>query len=282
MRGPAPQATRWWVAGVIAWREAGAVMRGIGVYVALALALVAAAWVLLIDVRALEAAGLLVLADPFRAPLAFAMLVLAAFLALSAAVSTARDRESGTLEVLFYAPVDEISCVLGKVGGLLVVYVAALPMLFAAFALLALITGFALTPAILLSLALSIVPAAEVVSFGVLLSIGAGRVRTAVLLLLGATAVLLGAALAYGMVLLVPITDPSSPVLALRDALAALDAIVRWISPFAYLERVIDGALTGAWRAALTSLAATVGYTLLMMAGAAYSLRRRGVYRRSE
>lgn len=43
MRGPAPQATRWWVAGVIAWREAGAVMRGIGVYVALALALVAAA-----------------------------------------------------------------------------------------------------------------------------------------------------------------------------------------------------------------------------------------------
>lgn len=282
MRGPAPQATRWWVAGVIAWREAGAVMRGIGVYVALALALVAAAWVLLIDVRALEAAGILVLADPFRAPLAFAMLVLAAFLALSAAVSTARDRESGTLEVLFYAPVDEISCVLGKVGGLLVVYVAALPMLFAAFALLALITGFALTPAILLSLALSIVPAAEVVSFGVLLSIGAGRVRTAVLLLLGATAVLLSAALAYGMVLLVPITDPSSPVLALRDALAALDAIVRWISPFAYLERVIDGALTGAWRAALTSLAAAVGYTLLMMAGAAYSLRRRGVYRRSE
>jgi ABC-type transport system involved in multi-copper enzyme maturation permease subunit len=267
---------------VIAWREARAVMRGMGVYVALALALVAATWVLLIDVRALEAAGLLVLADPFRSPLAIAMLVLAAFLALSAAVSTARDRESGTLEVLFYAPVDEISCVLGKVGGLLVVYVAALPILFASFALLALITGFALTPAILLSLALSIVPVAEVVSFGVLLSVGTSRVRTAVLLLVGATAVLLGAALAYGMVLLVPITDPSSPVLALRDALAAVDAIVWWISPFAYLERVVDGALTGAWRNALMSLAAAVAYTLLMMAGAAYWLRRRGVYRRSE
>ena len=33
----------------------------------------------------------------------------------SAAVSTARDREAGTLEVLFYGPVDEISYVLGKV-----------------------------------------------------------------------------------------------------------------------------------------------------------------------
>jgi ABC-type transport system involved in multi-copper enzyme maturation permease subunit len=282
MRGPAPQASRWWVAGVIAWREARAVMRGIGAYVALTLALVAAVWVLLLDVRTLEGAGLLVLADPFRSPLAIAMLVLVTFLALSAAVSTARDRESGTLEVLFYAPVDEITCVLGKVGGLLVVYGAALPLLLAAFALLALITGFALRPAILVSLSLSVVPAAAVISFGVLLSIGTSRVRTAVLLLVGASAVLLGAALAYGMVLLVPVTDPSSPVLALRDALAALDAIVRWISPFAYLERLVDGALTGAWRTTLMGLAAAVGYTLLMMAGAAYWLRRRGVYRRSE
>ena len=117
MRSPAPRASRWWVAGVIAWREARAVMRGLGGYVALTLALVAATWVLLIDVRALEAAGLVVLADPFRPPLAIAMLVLAVYLAISAAVSTARDRESGTLEVLFYAPVDEITCVLGRSAG---------------------------------------------------------------------------------------------------------------------------------------------------------------------
>jgi ABC-type transport system involved in multi-copper enzyme maturation permease subunit len=233
-------------------------------------------------VRALEAAGILVLADPFRSPLAMAMLVLALFLAISAAVSTARDRESGTLEVLFYAPVDEITCVLGKVGGLLIAYVAALPLLLASFALLALITGFALTPTVLISLALSIVPAAEVVSFGVLLSVGTSRVRTAVLLLGGAAALLLGATVANSLVLLVPITDPASPVLALRDALAALEMVVRWVSPFAYLERVVDGAITGAWRTALISLAAAVGYTLLMMAGAAYWLHRSGVYWRGE
>jgi hypothetical protein len=147
-----------------------------------------------------------------------------------------------------------------------------------------LITGFALTPATIVGLALSIVPAAEVVSFGVLLSVGTSRVRTAVLVLVGVTALLLGAALAYRMVLLVPITDPASPgpVLPLRDALAALDAVIRWVSPFAYLERIVDGALTGAWRTALISLTAAVGYTLLMMAGAAYWLRRRGVYRRGE
>jgi ABC-type transport system involved in multi-copper enzyme maturation permease subunit len=278
----APEVSRWSVASVIAWREAKAATRGIGGYVALTLALVAATWVLLIDVRALEAGGLLVLADPFRSPLAIAMLVVALFLAVSAAVSAARDRESGTLEVLFYGPVDEVAYVLGKVGGLLVAYLAALPLLLASLTLLALMTGFALTPAILLSLGLSIVPAAEIVGFGVLLSVGTSRVRTAVLLLIGVIAVLLGVTVAYGMVLLVPISDPSSPVLPLRDALAALDAGVRWISPFAYLERVVDGAMSGAWRTALVSLGAALAYTVLMIGLAAYWLRRRGVYRRGE
>ena len=92
---------RWPVAGVIAWREAKAAMRGMGCYIALSLALVAAAWMLLVDVRALQAAGLLVLADPFRPSVTAAVLVLALFFAVSAAVSAARDRESGTLEDAF-------------------------------------------------------------------------------------------------------------------------------------------------------------------------------------
>lgn len=143
-------------------------------------------------------------------------------------------------------------------------------------------TGFALTPAILVSLVLSVVPAAEIVGFGVLLSVGTSRVRTAVLLLVGVTALLLGVTVAYSMVLLVPISDPSSPVLPLRDGLAALDAALRWISPVAYLERVVDGAMSGAWRTALVSLGAAVAYTGLVIGLAAYWLRRRGVYRRGE
>lgn len=282
MSALAAAASRWSVAGVIAGREARAALRGIGGYVALSLALVAATWVLLIDLRALTAGGLLVTADPFRAPLAVALLVLGVFLAVSAAVSAARDRESGTLEVLFYAPVDEVAYILGKVLGLLAAYLAALPLLLAALALLAATTGFALTPATLVSLGLSVVPAAEIIAFGVLLSVGTSRVRTAVLLLIGVAAVLLGVKVAYGMVLLIPIADPSSPVLALRDSLAALDLVVRWLSPFAYLERVVDGATAGAWRTALVSLAAAIGFTALFIGLASAGLRRRGVYRRGE
>lgn len=273
---------RWPVAGVIAWQEAKAAMRGMGCYVALSVALIAATWMLLIDVRALEAAGLLVLADPFRPSVTVAILVLALFFAVSAATSAARDRESGTLEVLFYGPVDEITYILGKAAGLLLAYLAALPLLLASLALLSWMSGFALTPAIPVSIALSVVPVAQIVGFAILLSVGIGRVRSAVLLLVGIVALLLGLEVAYRMVLLVPISDPASPVLPLRDTLAALTAAASWISPFAWLERVVDGAMAGAWRNALLSLAAALAYAVLMLGLAALWLRHRGVWRRGE
>ena len=276
------RSSRWTVISVIAWREAKSAMHGIGGYAVLTIALVGATWIHLVDVRALKAGDILVLADPFAPPLSVAMLVLALFLAVTAAISAARDRESGTLEVLFYGPVDEISYVLGKILGLLITYIAALPLLFISLALLALISGFSLTPIIFVSLLLSIVPAAEIIAFGVLLSIGTNRVRSAVLLLLGVMAVLLGVTVAYAMVLRIPIEDPSSPVLSLRDALAALDAGVSWVSPFAYLERVVNAAVIGAWRTALLSLVAAIAYTAVIIALAAFWMRRRGVHRRGE
>jgi ABC-type transport system involved in multi-copper enzyme maturation permease subunit len=218
----------------------------------------------------------------FRAPLAASLLVLALFLAVSAAVSVARDRESGTLEVLFYAPVDELSYVLGKMGGLLIAYLAALPVLLACLFLLALVTGFPMTPGVLAGLPLSLIPAAEIVSFGVLLSIGTDGVRSALLLLIGIVVLLFSVSISYRLVLLLPIADPSSPILPLRDGLAALNAFVRWVSPFAYFERIVAGVATGAWRTALFSLAAATFYTAAAVGLAAAWLRRRTVLRRGE
>jgi len=270
------------VAGVIARREAASAIYGIGGYLALTVALIAGTWILLVDVRALTIGGLLVLADPFGPSLTIALMIVALYLAVSAAVSTARDREIGTLEVLFWGPVDEISYVLGKVGGLLAAFVAALPLLFAVFFLLSLITGFALTAKMLASLALSIVPAAEIIGFGVLLAVGTSRVRTAVLLLVAVIAGLLGINFAYNLILLVPVADAASPVLPLRDTLAALNEVVRWLSPFSYLERVVDGMTRGAWRSAALGLAAALGYTAAVIMLAALWLRRRGVQRSGE
>jgi hypothetical protein len=142
---------------VLARREAAAALGGFGVYIATTVALAAAVWLHLVDVRALDVAGILVPVDPYRAPLDVALLVLALFFAVSAAVSTARDRASGTLEVLFYGPVDETTYLLGKLLGLILAYVATLPLVAAGLFGVALLSGFSLPGTLPASLVLSLV-----------------------------------------------------------------------------------------------------------------------------
>jgi hypothetical protein len=57
---------------------------------------------------------------------------------------------------------------------------------------------------------------------------------------------------------------------------------VRWLSPFAYLERVVDGVTRGAWQTAGLGLAAALAYAAVVIALAALWLRRRGVQRSGE
>jgi ABC-type transport system involved in multi-copper enzyme maturation permease subunit len=267
----------------IARREAQAALSGFGVYIACAIALVAAIWLLLIDVRALRVAGLLIPADPYRAPLNVALLALAFYFAVSAAVSTARDRESGTLEVLFFGPVDEITYCLGKTLGLLAVYALTMPILALSLAGVAVLSGFALPGSLAASLVFSLIPAAMVLSLGLLLSVGTRRVRSAVLILGGVALILLGGTAAYSIVLMVPVDNPSSPVVALRDVLAAVNAVLHWVSPFAYLQRIVaEGAAIGAWQNAAVGAGFALAATGAMIVLSAAWLRWRGVQRAEE
>jgi ABC-type Na+ efflux pump permease subunit len=264
-------------------REAKAALNGVGLYLVVSVSVAAAAWLLLIDVRAVSVAGVLVRSDPFGAPLDACLLVLALFFSVSAAAQTARDRESGTLEVLFYSPVNEVTYVLGKTLGLVAAYALMLPLVALCFGLMSLITGFVLAGSFFVSLVFSAVPAAMVVSFGILLAIGTNRVRSAVLILGAVAVVFLGGAAAYTLVLMVPIENPSSPVIALRDSLAIFNGALRWISPFAYLNRVVtEGVAIGAWMTAVQGLLASLAGTLLMIVVAAAWLRRRSLGKTAE
>ena len=92
-------ADRLHVASLLAEREVQTLVRGIGGYVALTVALVAVAW-LSAPTSSGRASSLLVHHNPFRVPLLAATLVLSVFLAISAVVSVARERERGTLEAV--------------------------------------------------------------------------------------------------------------------------------------------------------------------------------------
>jgi ABC-type transport system involved in multi-copper enzyme maturation permease subunit len=270
------------VATLLAEREVQTLVRGVGGYVALTVALVAVAWLVGTDLERARSSGLLVRDNPFQGPLLAAVLVLSMFLSISAVVSVARERERGTLEVLFYGPVDEPGYLFGKFAGQVLAYLLALPLLLLCFLLIGFTTGFLIPRALFFGLVASVVPVAEVVAFGLLLSVLAGRLRTSILLFIGVTVLFLAISVGYSVVSTIPLENPASPILPLRDSLAALDTVVDWLSPFAYLERVLENIALGAWPTVLTSLLAGLGHVAITLALASLLLRRRGVRHRGE
>lgn len=264
-------------AWTVATRELRLALTGVGAYVAAAIALLAAGWIVSHDVRAIRATDLLVLEHPFQSSATVIVLLLSLFLGVSTVVSVARERDRGTLEVLFYGPIDEPSYLVGKLVGQLGGYFAILPMVLAGLLLLSFLTGFELTGAVVAGLVLSVFAIAQAVAVALLLSVVGGRLRSGVLLFVGITIVLVAIGLGNQFLAAMPIASAASPLLPLRDGLAALQGIVAWISPYAALERTIDSITLGAWGTAVLVCGLALLYAAAAMLAAAILLRRRGV-----
>ncbi len=177
---------------------------------------------------------------------------------------------------------DETSYLAGKLVGLLSAYVAIMPMVLAGLIVLSLVTGFALGLNLFVALALSMVPAAGIVTVGLLLSAAAKRVRSSLLLFIATVGLFVGVGVSYSFVSRIPIDDPASPILPLRDALAALEGFLARLSPFTYLEQVFERANTGSWVAVWQSLSLSVIGIVAAGSLAILALRWRGVRAREE
>ncbi|MEX0869230.1 MAG: ABC transporter permease subunit [Nitriliruptoraceae bacterium] len=267
---------------VIARREFEQLLRGVAWYLAIAATMFGMAWFLGNDLENLRRTNVLVSVNPFQVPVLTAVLLLAFLLSVAAVISVARDRQRGTLEVLFYGPIDEASYLGGKLLGQLGVYIVALPILLAGIAALSLFTGFAMTATLLGTLAASIVPAAAVIALGLLLSSLAPSVRSAIILLVVAIAVLVGVGIAATFIGLMPIENPSSPIIPVRDSLTRIAALIDWISPFSHLERVMEQLTIGATGAAFATAVRSLVFAALALAGATVALRKRGVRRHED
>jgi ABC-type transport system involved in multi-copper enzyme maturation permease subunit len=277
-----PSAARAWrdrrrAIAVIGRRDLRALLLGPGGYVALSLGLLAGLLVVRTHLDAIARDRLLALADAFTLPLFIASLVVIFFLTLVSAAGIAREREGGTLETLFYGPVDAWSCVLGKHLALVAGYAAFGLALVALLGVCAAITGLPLGGAFPASALLSVGAAAAMAALGVLCSALMRGARAAIGLLLGIG--LLLAALWLGGSLLsgVDVANNTSPLLWLRDLMIGLDSLLGWLSPVATYERGIEAAKRVDPLAYLGALTLLLAQCLAGLVGAVVALRRRGV-----
>src|SRR5207247_441067 len=105
---------RWRTIWAIGRRDLLGMLYGPAIYVVVALGMLATLPVVHGYLDAVERNRLLVLTDPFSLPFFVAATIAMLFLALSSVATIAREKDQGTLEVLFYGPVDRGSYVLAK------------------------------------------------------------------------------------------------------------------------------------------------------------------------
>lgn len=260
----------------LARRELLAALHGPSLYVMVTVACLVAAVLIKSYLDYVDNNGTLVMSDPLKTPLLFAVVAMTGYLGLAAAAGLAGEREHGTLEVLFYGPVDAPTYIAGKMLGHLATYLLAIVVLGGFLGLSSLMTGMPLDGATLTLLAASVLPAACMIALGLLLAALVGRVRPALAL----------TALALALLLLIDAgnqiaaAQPGDSLLgSAAGLLSAASALTSWLSPFGYFWRASDGLGIGSAGDVLVDLGLALLYSVLLTLLAIMALRWRGVQR---
>ena len=144
----------------IAGRELRSTLFNMGIYVAIALGLIVASFMIYTYVTGIMEYGMAVMPssktetryyselpqspEPMLVPLQWTVYIGAIYITLSASLSISRERDQGTLEVLFYGPVDSLSFVIAKFVEQLLSFGVVLLFYIAYFVVMSAISKFAL------------------------------------------------------------------------------------------------------------------------------------------
>jgi ABC-type transport system involved in multi-copper enzyme maturation permease subunit len=264
------------VAWALARRQLVASLLAPGPYLALSLCMLAA--LLPVQSYADQLAELRVLAAarPFDIPLLAAVIVAGGYLGLSSTVAIVRDYERGTLETLFFGPVKAQ----GYLAGHFLAQFMLSALILGCFGLyllgLGMATGLAFSWGLLASLVAALWTSLGVIAFGILISTVVQKTRGAVLFFLLAIGLLVGIQVAATLLANLPAARSQWEVGVVATAVAGLQSIVRWLSPFSYLVDGLAAAEGSAGQYALALAEATV-YALACAGLAVFCLQRRGV-----
>jgi ABC-type transport system involved in multi-copper enzyme maturation permease subunit len=247
-------------------------------YLAMSASLAAAALLLRNDIAFIQESGLGLMANPLMVPFFVAVLVASVFLAISSMTTIARERDQGTLETLFYGPVDEIAYILGKylaqmgvflvmMGGVLVIILAW------AWAANLHVSGIMVWAILLASTC-----AGAIVGGGIMISVMATNVRNAIVIFVGIAGLFTVVQIGYNIVADVPVTT-YAPLLVVREVLGMVNRLFTVLSPFAYLDAGLDALVHRNDLEYALWLAMSASFALTTLFLAVIALKRRGVRR---
>jgi hypothetical protein len=222
----------------------------IGLFIAISVSLVAASLILVNEFQVLELNIIAVKQQILAAPILVMSLIISLFLGISASVNFSREYDKGTLELLFFGPVDEIAYILASFWAQIQLFGMCIIDIFIWSNVIVWLFNLNFDLNVLLILLGCVLMAMEIIAFGILSAVWGGKTRNSlvvyILFLLIIGGVQIGDNIVSSMVTLSSSTI-TDPLIFLRNVLKTANNILKWVSPYAQLQRSIQALLNGVW-----------------------------------
>jgi ABC-type transport system involved in multi-copper enzyme maturation permease subunit len=271
---------RWHAAQSIQRRASQSSFYSLGIYVTMAVSLLISAVTLHNSLRFTEQNFVMLARQPLFLSIFVNTVLTSLFLAMRAALAAARERDQGTLEVLMYGPVDEAAFILGSFFAQLRVYLGVVVVAVVWSNLVTWLLNLQFSWEVTALLLTTVATAAAVIAFGLLLAAWGGRTRATLIYFILISLFVVGVQVADEVVRNLLVADQrgglNDPLLLLRNALAAINGVVQWVSPYAQLRAAMDALLDHDAGSYLFHLAVTLVQVVVLLGGSILVLRRRG------
>jgi len=262
---------------VLTKRELVSSLYGWGFYVAIFISFLVSSFILRNFLRGIKEDNIFITSYPLNFPLFVSVVIISFYLVIVSAISISREKEQGTLEVLFYGPVSSSSFLLGKYFTDMLLYIIIVGFFALYFFGVSLLTNLGFTLALGKALVVSIFLASCMVSFGLFISSLTGRVRSSIVWLIGILLAFLVIWFLQNMFFNIPSEALSSWLLYLQKTLSVASYIINWVSPFSYLSRGMESIRIGSMKPFLLNILYSIIYTVCLLALSIYILKAKGV-----
>lgn len=268
---------RFRAAATIVRHELRSTANGLGLYSVLTACFLISFFVAKSYTDSMLTGGIAVSEDPLEYPMYLTTTILALYLALSASMSVPREREQGTLEVLFYGPIDSTAYVVARYIERMLLFIASLASALAYFLAISSLAGLELGLRFWGTALSSGLLASYVIAFGLFISTLSRSVRTSAIAFLLVNAILLAVRVASTVLTGTANTSLSDAMVYVKTGVVLVDNALRWVSPFSYAAWLTDSIELANTPMVVAVATAGVLYALIFIWLSTRTLRARGV-----
>lgn len=261
---------------VLTKRELLSSLYGWGFYAAIFISLLISSFILKNFLQGIRTENIFITSFPLNFPLFTSVVIISFYLVIVSAISISKEKEQGTLEILFYGPVSSSSFLLGKYFTDIALYLIILGFFALYFLGISLLTNLGFTWVLIKAFLVSIFLASCMISFGLFISSLTGKIRSSIVWVIGLLLAFLAVWFLQNIFINIPSEALSSWFRYLQKALEIIHQFVNWVSPFSYLSRGMESIRVGSMKLFALNILYSVIYTAILLILSIYILKAKG------